>query len=110
MGYAGEVFAFRGKTHLLILSRAPEKDPIATGEKNRGNGEEKRTATPEVSTQTVFMLLFNMQCVAEQGASSIRYAHDKLGSHKTDVYPRDFALMGHICCCKGRERHARGVE
>lgn len=59
-GHAGEVFAFRGKDASLILSRAAEKDPIATGEK-RSLG----AYALEVGRENAIMLLFRVPCVFE---------------------------------------------
>lgn len=73
-GHAGEVFAFRGKDASLILSKAAEKDPIATGEKKRSLG----AYALEVGSANVIMLLFSVPYVFEWGASSLRYAHDSL--------------------------------
>lgn len=58
--HAGEAFAFRGKDTSLILSKAAEKDPIATGEK-RSSGAHAL----EVGSGIVIKLLFSVPCVCE---------------------------------------------
>lgn len=54
------MFAFRGEHAFLILSKAAEKEPIATGKK-RSLG----AYALEVGSENVIMMLFSVPCVFE---------------------------------------------
>lgn len=58
-GHAGEVFAFRRKDASLILSKAVEEDPIATGGKKTQFGRTRSGGRQ----RNVILMLFSVPCV-----------------------------------------------